>query len=131
MNQAASLPSTESAPQAPALDEAQTLKALTALAQAQRLRTFKALVVAGLDGLTPGVLAQQLQTSPSALSFHLKELTHSGLVAAEQRGRNLIYRANFAHMNGVLAYLTEHCCQGQACDLEVSNTSATMAGCDC
>lgn len=118
-------------PQAIPLDETQALKALTALAQAQRLRTFKALVVAGLDGLTPGVLAQQLQTSPSALSFHLKELTHSGLVAAEQRGRNLIYRANFTHMNGVLAYLTEHCCQGQACDLEVSNTSATMAGCDC
>ncbi|QDL56745.1 transcriptional regulator [Rhodoferax aquaticus] len=113
------------------MDETQTLKALTALAQAQRLRTFKALVVAGIDGLTPGVLAQQLQTSPSALSFHLKELTHSGLVAAQQRGRNLIYRANFAHMNGVLAYLTEHCCQGQACDLEVSNKSANMAGCGC
>jgi ArsR family transcriptional regulator, arsenate/arsenite/antimonite-responsive transcriptional repressor len=96
-------------------DEPQALKALTALAQAQRLRAFKALVVAGPDGLTPGTLAQQLDSAPSALSFHLKELAHSGLVDIEQRGRNLIYRANFAHMNGLLAYMTEHCCQGESC----------------
>ena len=96
-------------------NETQALKALTALAQVQRLRAFKALVIAGPEGLTPGTLAQQLDTSPSALSFHLKELTHSGLIDAEQRGRNLIYRANFAHMNALLAYLTEHCCQGGAC----------------
>lgn len=99
------------------LDESQALKALTALAQAQRLRAFKALVVAGPDGLTPGTLAQQLDSAPSALSFHLKELAHSGLVDIEQRGRNLIYRANFAQMNGLLAYLTEHCCQGESCEL--------------
>ena len=99
------------------LDESHALKALTALAQAQRLRAFKALVVAGPDGLTPGTLAQQLDSAPSALSFHLKELAHSGLVDIEQRGRNLIYRANFAQMNGLLAYMTEHCCQGERCEL--------------
>ena len=33
--------------------ESQTVKALTALAQTQRLRAFKAMVVAGDDGLTP------------------------------------------------------------------------------
>jgi len=100
----------------PVFDEVRAVKALTALAQTQRLRAFKALVVAGPDGLTPGVLAQQLESSPSALSFHLKELSHSGLVDAEQRGRNLIYRADFSHMNALLAYLTEHCCEGQSCE---------------
>lgn len=104
-----------------AFDEPQALKALTALAQAQRLRAFKALVVAGPEGLTPGTLAQQLDSAPSALSFHLKELAHSGLVDIEQRGRNLIYRANFGHMNGLLAYMTMHCCQGEAC--EVTDTT--------
>ncbi|MEY4737158.1 MAG: hypothetical protein RL302_1477 [Pseudomonadota bacterium] len=98
--------------------ETQALAALTALAHAQRLRVFKALVVAGPEGLTPGTLASQLESSPSALSFHLKELAHSGLVNCEQRGRNLIYRANFAQMNGLLAYLTAHCCQGEGCNLE-------------
>ncbi|APW44739.1 transcriptional regulator [Rhodoferax saidenbachensis] len=100
------------------MNEASALTALTALAQAQRLRTFKALVVAGPEGLTPGTLAQQLESSPSALSFHLKELARSGLVDIEQRGRNLIYRANFGQMNGLLAYLTEHCCQGAGCTVD-------------
>jgi ArsR family transcriptional regulator, arsenate/arsenite/antimonite-responsive transcriptional repressor len=98
--------------------ETQALTALTALAHALRLRVFKALVVAGPVGLTPGTLAQQLQSSPSALSFHLKELAHSGLVNCEQRGRNLIYRASFSQMNGLLAYLTAHCCQGESCGIE-------------
>ena len=66
-------------------DETQALQTLIALAQAQRLRAFKALVVAGREGLTPGTLAQQLDSAPSALSFHLKELAHSGLVDIEQR----------------------------------------------
>jgi ArsR family transcriptional regulator len=99
----------------PLISESQAVKSLAALAQAQRLRAFRALVVAGTDGLTPGVMAQQLDIAASALSFHLKELVHSGLASCEQRGRNLIYRANFEHMSALLAYLTEHCCQGQAC----------------
>ncbi len=106
-------------------DETQALKALTALAQAQRLRAFKALVVAGPEGLTPGTLAQQLESAPSALSFHLKELAHSGLVDIEQRGRNLIYRANFAQMNGLLAYMTMHCCQGESCAVTESAAGCT------
>ena len=97
------------------LDEPAAVKALAALAQAQRLRAFRALVVAGPDGLTPGVMAAQLAVAPSALSFHLKELLHSGLVSSEPRGRHLIYRASIERMNALLAYLTEHCCEGQAC----------------
>ena len=106
------------------LDELSAVKALAALAQAQRLRVFRALVVAGPAGLTPGVMAEQLAVAPSALSFHLKELVHSGLVSSEPRGRNLIYRACITQMNTLLAYLTEHCCEGQAC-------SATAAGVVC
>ncbi len=96
-------------------DEIAAVRALAALAQAQRLRTFRALVVAGPDGLTPGAIAELLDVAPSALSFHLKELAHSGLVSSEPRGRNLIYRANFEQMTALLGYLTEHCCQGESC----------------
>ena len=96
-------------------DEARTVKALAALAQPQRLRAFRALVVAGPAGLTPGVIAEQLGVAPSALSFHLKEL-----VSSEPRGRYLIYRADFAQMNALLGYLTQHCCEGQACELTES-----------
>ncbi|MDI1268169.1 MAG: metalloregulator ArsR/SmtB family transcription factor [Polaromonas sp.] len=108
------------------LDETGALKALAALAQAQRLRTFRALVVAGPDGLTPGAIAELLEVAPSALSFHLKELAHSGLVSSEPRGRNLIYRANFEQMNALLGYLTQHCCQGETC---VVADAASCAAC--
>ena len=97
------------------LDEDLAVKSLAALAQAQRLRAFRALVVAGPDGLTPGVIAEQLGITPSALSFHLKELSQAGLVSSEARGRHLIYRAEFSRMNALLAYLTEQCCQGESC----------------
>ena len=97
------------------IDESSAVKSLAALAQAQRLRMFKALVVAGPGGMTPGAITEQLGASNSALSFHLKELSHSGLVTCEQRGRNLIYRADFSRMNALLGYLTEHCCQGAGC----------------
>lgn len=96
--------------------ETEALNSLAALAQAQRLRAFRALVMAGLEGLTPGVLAEQLEISPSALSFHLKELVHAGLAASQPDGRHLVYRANFAQMDALLAYLTEHCCQGGVCE---------------
>lgn len=109
----------------PLISESQAVKSLAALAQAQRLRAFRALVVAGADGLTPGVMVEQLDIAASALSFHLKELVHSGLASCEPRGRNLIYRANFAHMNALLAYLTEHCCQGQTCAVPDLSTCTT------
>ena len=95
----------------------QTVKALAALAHETRLAVFRMLVQAGPDGLTPGVMAEQLGIGPSALSFHLKELSHSGLVSTQARGRNLIYRASFGHMTALLGYLTAHCCQGQACEV--------------
>jgi DNA-binding transcriptional ArsR family regulator len=97
------------------IPEVQAVEALAALAQAQRLRAFRALVVAGAEGLTPSALAALLQLAPSALSFHLKALSHAGLVSAEASGRNLIYRAEFGRMNELLTYLTQDCCQGQSC----------------
>jgi ArsR family transcriptional regulator len=106
-------------------DEAATIKALAAMAQPQRLRAFRGLVVAGPQGLTPGAIAEQLGIAPSALSFHLKELANAGLVSSEPRGRNLIYRANFAQMNILLGYLTQHCCEGQACEV----TDAACVAC--
>lgn len=99
------------------IQEGEAVKALAALAQAQRLRAFRALVVAGPQGLTPGVMAEGLGIGASALSFHLKELSHAGLVTSEPRGRHLIYRASFGQMNALLGYLTQHCCEGQACEV--------------
>ncbi len=107
------------------MKELEIVRSLAALAQEVRLRVFRALVVAGNDGLTPGALSEQLNVAPNTLSFHLKELTHAGLISQERQGRNLIYRASFSTMNELLGYLTENCCQGASC------LSPEATSCDC
>ena len=102
------------------MDQTEAVQSLAALAQATRLRAFRALVQAGPEGLTPTDLAAQLGASATTLSFHLKELHRAGLVTQQRDGRHLIYRAGFARMNALLGYLTEHCCDGQACELKPS-----------
>ena len=97
------------------MKESDAIRSLAALAQDVRLRAFRALVVAGPEGLTPSSLCEQLEVAPNTLSFHLKELTHAQLVTQERQGRNLIYRAAFERMNDLLGYLTLNCCQGQPC----------------
>ncbi len=110
------------------MEQAAVIKSLAALAQPVRLEVFRALVVAGPRGMTPSTMAEGLGISASALSFHLKELANAGLVIAERSSRNLIYRAAFDHMNAVLQYLTENCCQGEQCAAD----AATAAGsCRC
>jgi len=93
------------------------INALAALAQTSRLRIFRALVVKGNEGLTPALLAEMMGMPANTLSFHLKELMHADLISQERSGRNLIYRAQYDRMNAVLAYLSENCCQGQACEV--------------
>jgi ArsR family transcriptional regulator, arsenate/arsenite/antimonite-responsive transcriptional repressor len=97
------------------MEEHDAVQALSALAQDTRLRIFRQLVVTGHTGLTPGQLAEALDASPTALSFHLKELLHAGLVTVQRDGRFLIYRADVARMNSLLGFLTDNCCQGEPC----------------
>ncbi len=107
------------------MNETQAVKALAALAHTTRLRVFRELVGVGPQGIHPGELSQSLGCAPTALSFHLKELSQAGLVSSEREGRHLVYRAAFDSMNDLLAYLTAHCCQGQPCEL-----TTTTCGCD-
>jgi DNA-binding transcriptional ArsR family regulator len=104
------------------MEETMVVKALAALAQSSRLQVFRALVVAGPQGATPGQLGESLGLPNATLSFHLKELMGAGLISQERSGRHLIYRVEFAQINGLLAYLTENCCQGAQACLDVSST---------
>ena len=97
------------------MEEQDVLRSLAALAHAHRLQVFRALVVAGPQGMTPGVMAEGVGIAATSLSFHLKELMNAGLVTQERLGRNLVYRAAFDRMNGLLGYLTENCCAGAGC----------------
>lgn len=86
------------------------VRALAALAQEHRLAGFRLLVQAGNVGLPAGSLAERLGVPPSSLSFHLAQLTQAGLIVQQRRGRSLIYRADYAAMSGLMAFLSENCC---------------------
>ena len=96
------------------MDKNTAVDALGALAHPIRLDAFRALVVAGHDGLTPGVLVEMLGVSYPKLGFHLKDLLQAGLVTQEQAGRYVIYRAAYARMDELLRFLTLNCCAGMA-----------------
>jgi DNA-binding transcriptional ArsR family regulator len=100
------------------MEESEVIKGLAALAQPLRLQVFRALVVVGEPGLTPGAIQEALGVAPATLSFHLKELVSAGLVTQQRVSRNLIYRANYACMDDLLGYLTDNCCQGAACAVQ-------------
>lgn len=96
-------------------DSVTVVRALGALAQEHRLATFRLLVEAGPDGLAAGALADRLDVPASSLSFHLSQLAKAGLVSQRRQSRSIIYAADFAAMNTLIAYLTENCCQGTPC----------------
>lgn len=82
------------------------------LSSGVRLDVFRLLVKKGLDGMVAGEIATALDIPNTNLSFHLKAMTHSGLVTVQQEGRFQRYRANFPLMLETIAYLTEECCSG-------------------
>ncbi len=93
---------------------AEALKALAALAQDTRLAIYRLLVQQGPAGLAAGTIAERLDVPAATLSFHLKELTHAGMIGPRQDGRFVYYSANYDRMNGLLGYLSENCCQGDS-----------------
>ena len=86
---------------------------LSSIAQEARLEIFRLLVQVGSEGLAAGAIGEKLQIPPSTLSFHLKELSISGLIKSRQISRFIYYSANYEVMNGLLTYLTENCCAGK------------------
>jgi ArsR family transcriptional regulator, arsenate/arsenite/antimonite-responsive transcriptional repressor len=86
------------------------VQSLAALAQGTRLAVYRLLVQFGPSGLAAGEIAAQLDLPPATLSFHLKELSHAGLIRSRQEGRFIFYAADFAAMNALVAFLTENCC---------------------
>ena len=99
------------------METKRVLNALAALSQEHRLAVFRLLVEHAPEGLSAGVIAERLSLAPATLSFHLKELSHAGLIASRQDGRFIWYRADLRTMNGLVGYLTENCCRSSAvCD---------------
>jgi DNA-binding transcriptional ArsR family regulator len=106
------------------MDDNTALAALRALSQESRLAAFRLLVQAGPAGLPVGTLREALALPPATLSAHLNVLRAAGLALDTRSGRVINVRADFARMNDLLAFLTENCCQGDACAPAVDDCCA-------
>lgn len=95
------------------MNKHQAVVSLAALAHEQRLSIFRLLVKQGPSGLPAGEIAAAVNASPTAASFHLKELDRAGLIRATRDGRYVRYAAHYEGMRQLLEFLTEDCCQGQ------------------
>ena len=94
------------------METKQAVASLAALAQETRLSIFRLLVEAGPEGVPAGAIGEKLAVPPATLSFHLKELAHTGLIVARQQGRFIYYTADFERMAALMSFLTQNCCQG-------------------
>ena len=106
----------------------EAVTALAALAQETRLSVFRLLVQAGPEGMSVGSIGEKLGVAPATLSFHLKELSHAGLVTSRQESRFIYYMADFAQMAALMTFLTRNCCKGmpQEC---VAVMETALEGC--
>lgn len=96
------------------MESKDAIPALAALAQETRLDIYRLLVEAGPAGLPAGRIGERLGLALPTLSFHLAQLKHAGLATARRDSRSIIYAANYAAMDGLVSYLTENCCGGDA-----------------
>ena len=97
------------------MDSTKAIEALGALAQNTRLDVFRLLVRHEPAGLPAGAIAQRLDVPQNTMSSHLSILSRAGLVSSRRDSRRIIYRANLAMMNALIAYLLENCCSGDDC----------------
>lgn len=93
------------------MDINEALAAFDSLSQDTRLRVFRLLVEYGPSGAPAGTLSESLHIPHNTLSFHLKHMSHAGLVLSERDGKSIIYRANFEFFSNLIRYMVEDCCR--------------------
>ena len=111
------------------MNSSTAVSSFAALAHDSRLAIYRLLVQAGPTGLSVGEIGASVRVAPATLSFHLKALTHAGLVKARQDGRFIYYSASYERMNALIGFLTEKCCANDGIGCEVGGVSTRGAGC--
>jgi DNA-binding transcriptional ArsR family regulator len=78
---------------------------LAALAQPTRLQILSRVAAAGSEGVAAGEIARSIRCPASTLSFHLKELSRTGILEARPRGRFIIYGLQRQALEGLARYI--------------------------
>ena len=78
---------------------------LAALAQPTRLQILGRVSEAGPDGLAAGDIARALRCPASTLSFHLKELSRTGVLVGRPDGRFIRYALHRPALAALAGYI--------------------------
>jgi DNA-binding transcriptional ArsR family regulator len=79
---------------------------LAALAQPTRLQILDRVAEAGPEGVAAGEIARSLRCPASTLSFHLKELSRTGVLDARPQGRFIHYSLQRSALEALAGYIT-------------------------
>ncbi|MEJ2516879.1 MAG: metalloregulator ArsR/SmtB family transcription factor [Methyloceanibacter sp.] len=96
------------------MDFNQSLIALSALGQETRLEVFRLLIRAGHKGMQAGDISEALGVRQNTMSANLGVLLRAGLIRNAREGRIIRYYANIDGIRGLLEFLMEDCCGGNA-----------------
>lgn len=108
------------------LDSTDAVAVLGALAQPTRLEIFRLLMRYRPHGLAAGDIGRLLAVAHNTLSSHLAALEQVGLLNSRREGRHIIFAAQAARADALLAFLGDACCSERpaAC---VANVDAIPA----
>ncbi len=108
------------------MDTLSAAELLSALGHESRLAIYRLLIEAGKEGMTVGVIGEELDFAPATLSFHLAHLTRVGLIKGVRESRFIHYSAEYEKMDELLSFMTNNCCQGEACLPVISIKNITI-----
>jgi ArsR family transcriptional regulator, arsenate/arsenite/antimonite-responsive transcriptional repressor len=79
---------------------------LAALAQPTRLQILDRVAAAGPDGVAAGAIARSIRCPASTLSFHLKELSRTGVLVPRPAGRFILYSLRRPALRDLARYIS-------------------------
>ncbi len=95
------------------MKDQEAIEALSALAHPTRLRVFKLLVQAGMQGVPAGEIARKVGVPVTTMSTHLGILSRAGLISPSRESRLVFYALNIEGTKDLFAFLMADCCGGR------------------
>lgn len=83
---------------------------LAALGSPVRLKVYRLLLRAGMEGVSVSALQRSSGIPASTLNHHLSALVGAGLLSQERAGRELLCRAEYSDIQRLSAFLMQECC---------------------
>lgn len=96
------------------MNEELVLKMMQALSDGTRLNIVRYLVQKLPEGASAGEIAAEVDATSSRASFHLNSLEQAQIVTSQKQSRSVIYTLSSANMGGLISFLLNDCCDGQA-----------------